>query len=56
MGLGCVHMWVMEGGTFSSLPHTARIGEVWILRSSTWDMAARFGTLNSNIPSLSEVA
>ena len=32
------------------------VGEVGILRGSTWNVAARFGTLNSKIPSLSEVA
>ena len=31
------------------------VGEVGMLRSSTWEVAAKLGTLNAMIPSLFEV-
>ena len=33
-----------------------QVGEVRILRVAIWDCAAKLGTLNSKIPSLSDVA
>ena len=54
--LGCVHKGVNESDMFSSLPQTTRGRDDGKLRSYMWELATRFGTLNSRIPSLSDVA
>ena len=53
--LGCVHKWVTEGDTFSSLPHAARGKGGMDIKVIYLDVAARFAILKSKIPSLSEV-
>ena len=61
-GLGAA-MWfaglykvVLESDSFSSLPHSALERGLDTAMFSTWDVAARLGTLNMIIPSLSDVA
>ena len=61
MGRGWVlQCWFLQGvpesGSFSGLPHAALGRGVDTATLFTWDVAARLGTLNTIIPSLSDVA
>ena len=47
---------VLEGDCFSSLPHASLGKGVGTATLSTWDEAAKLGTLKVIIPSLSKVA
>ena len=54
--LGCFHKGVMGSDMFFSLLEPQGVGNKGTIRSSIWEVVARFGTLNSKIPSLSNVA
>ena len=51
-----LHKGVPEGDSFSSLPHAILGRGVGTAMLSTLEVAARLGTLNAVIPSLSKVA
>ena len=56
-----LHGWAMSSSGLQKVMHLAvflnllRVEKVGTVRVSTWERATRFGTLNSSIPSLSDV-